>query len=45
MTRPNIVFILADDLGWNDLSAGGSTFYESPNIDRIAHEGMMFTQG
>jgi len=44
MTRPNIVFILADDLGWCDLGAGGSDFYESPNIDRIASEGMCFTQ-
>lgn len=44
MSRPNILFILSDDLGWNDLGAGGSTFYESPNIDRIAHEGMKFTQ-
>jgi len=43
--RPNILFILADDLGWNDLSAGGSTFYESPHIDRIANEGMLFSQG
>ena len=42
---PNIVFILADDLGWNDLGASGSTFYESPNIDRIARHGMQFTQG
>jgi len=45
MTRPNIVFILADDLGWGDLSVEGSKFYESPNIDRIANEGMRFTQG
>jgi arylsulfatase A-like enzyme len=44
-TQPNIVFILADDLGWCDLGAGGSTFYESPRIDRIADEGMRFTQG
>jgi arylsulfatase A-like enzyme len=43
--RPNIVFILADDLGWRDLSGEGSTFYESPHIDRIAAEGMRFTQG
>ncbi len=35
---------MADDLGWNDLSADGSTFHESPNIDRIAKEGMRFTQ-
>ncbi|MDX1681723.1 MAG: sulfatase-like hydrolase/transferase, partial [Phycisphaeraceae bacterium] len=43
--QPNIVFILADDLGWCDLGAGGSSFYESPHIDRIAAEGMKFTQG
>ena len=44
-TRPNILFILADDLGWKDLSNEGSTYYESPNIDRIAREGMKFTRG
>lgn len=43
--RPNIVFILADDLGIRDLSNEGSTFYESPNIDRIAAMGMKFTRG
>jgi len=43
--RPNIVFILADDLGWRDLSNEGSAYYESPNIDRIAREGMKFTRG
>jgi arylsulfatase A-like enzyme len=43
--RMNVVFILADDLGWRDLSGEGSSFYESPNIDRIAAEGMRFTQG
>lgn len=42
---PNVVFILADDLGWRDLSNEGSTFYESPHIDRIANEGMKFTRG
>lgn len=45
MNRPNIVFILADDLGWCDLGADGSRFHESPNLDRIAAEGMRFTQG
>ena len=45
MKRPNILYILADDLGWCDLGAGGSKFYETPNIDRIATEGMRFTQG
>lgn len=43
--RPNVLFILADDLGWRDLSVEGSTFYESPHIDRIAKSGMRFTQG
>ncbi len=43
--QPNIVFILADDLGARDLSNEGSTYYESPNIDRIAREGMKFTRG
>lgn len=43
--RPNIVFILADDLGAFDLSNEGSTYYESPAIDRIAEMGMKFTRG
>src|SRR5690554_7955072 len=43
--RPNIVFILVDDLGARDLGITGSTFYETPNVDRIAEEGMVFTQG
>jgi len=43
--RPNVLFILADDLGWRDLSVEGSTFYESPNIDRIANSGLRFTRG
>ena len=43
MTRPNIVFILADDLGWRDLSCFGSPFYETPNLDRLAQKGMRFT--
>ena len=43
--KPNVVFILADDLGWNDLSNEGSNYYESPNIDRIANSGMKFTRG
>ena len=41
--KPNIVFILVDDLGWSDLGYTGSTFYETPNIDRLASEGMIFT--
>ena len=43
-TRPNIICILADDLGWADLGCYGNTFNESPNIDRLAREGMRFTQ-
>ena len=43
--QPNILFILADDLGYHDLSCMGSSYYETPNIDRIANEGMTFTNG
>lgn len=43
--KPNIVFILVDDLGIMDLGITGSKFYETPNIDRLAKEGMIFTQG
>ncbi|QGJ69339.1 N-acetylgalactosamine-6-sulfatase [Planctomycetales bacterium 10988] len=43
--KPNIVFILADDLGVKDLSNEGSAFYESPHIDRIAKMGMKFNRG
>lgn len=43
MTQPNILFILIDDMGWMDLSCQGSSFYETPHIDRLAREGMMFT--
>src|SRR5678816_891394 len=42
--RPNVVLILADDLGWTDLSCYGSEFYETPNIDRLARDGRKFTQ-
>ncbi len=43
--KPNILFIVADDLGYHDLSCMGSKFYETPNIDRIANEGVIFTNG
>ncbi|MBN1583145.1 MAG: sulfatase [Anaerolineae bacterium] len=42
-TKPNIILILMDDLGWRDLSCYGSTFYETPNLDRLAAESMCFT--
>jgi arylsulfatase A-like enzyme len=41
--RPNIVFILADDLGWGDLSCYGRPDYRTPNLDRLAQQGMRFT--
>jgi len=39
---PNIIFILADDLGWTDLSCMGSSLYETPHLDRLAEQGMLF---
>ena len=41
--RPNIVFILIDDLGWADVGCFGSKFYRTPNIDKLAGQGMRFT--
>ena len=41
---PNIVFMLVDDLGWSDVGCYGSTLHETPHIDRLAGEGMRFTQ-
>lgn len=43
-TKPNVVFILADDLGVECLSAYGGTSHKTPNIDRLAKEGMRFTK-
>ncbi len=40
---PNIVFFLVDDLGWTDLSCYGSRFYETPNVDKLAKQGVKFT--
>ncbi len=42
--QPNVVLILADDLGYSDLACYGSDFYETPHLDRLAREGMKFTQ-
>jgi arylsulfatase A-like enzyme len=44
LKRPNVVFILVDDLGWMDIGTNGGRFYETPNVDRLAQEGMRFTQ-
>lgn len=44
-TKTNVVLILADDLGWRDLSCTGSTFYESPNLDQLAKRSFRFSQG
>ena len=43
--KPNFVFILADDYGIRDVGIEGSTFYETPNLDKLARGGMRFTQG
>ncbi len=42
--RPNVIFILCDDLGWRDVGCFGSTFHETPSIDRLASRGVRFTQ-
>ncbi|MDG1897091.1 MAG: sulfatase [Fuerstiella sp.] len=43
--KTNVVLILVDDLGWKDVGCYGSTYYQTPNIDRLADEGMRFTDG
>jgi len=43
--KPNVLFILADDFGYYDTSFMGSKYYETPNIDKIAQNGMVFTNG
>ena len=43
MAKPNIILILIDDMGWTDLGCYGSSFYETPNLDRLATQGMRFT--
>ncbi len=41
--KPNVIFLLVDDLGWGDFGAYGAKFYETPNIDKLAADGMLFT--
>lgn len=43
--KPNVLVIVADDFGWADTGFQGSEFYETPNLDRLAAKGMMFTDG
>jgi arylsulfatase A len=40
---PNVVFFLVDDLGWRDVGCFGSSFYDTPNVDQLAQEGVRFT--
>ncbi|HJQ31534.1 MAG TPA: sulfatase-like hydrolase/transferase [Pyrinomonadaceae bacterium] len=42
--RPNVLYVMADDMGWGDLSGYGRPDYKTPNLDRLAAEGMRFTQ-
>lgn len=42
--KPNIVFVMADDLGWSDVGFNGATFYETPAIDRLCSTGMKFNR-
>lgn len=41
--KPNIIFIMADDLGWGELGCYGNTFNETPNLDKLAADGIRFT--
>ena len=43
--QPNVIFIIADDLGYSDIAAYGSSFYETPNIDKLASNATRFTNG
>lgn len=42
--KPNIIIVFADDLGWSDVGYNGQTFYETPNIDKLAGQGMIFNR-
>ena len=45
LDNPNIILIVADDLGWTDLSYMGSKYYETPNIDKLSKSGITFLNG
>ena len=44
LTKPNIIYIMCDDMGYGDLGCYGQPYISTPNIDRMASEGMRFTQ-
>ena len=44
-SKPNVILVLVDDMGWMDLSCQGSDFYRTPNVDRLASEGITYTNG
>ena len=43
--KPNIIIINVDDMGWKDVGFMGTEYYETPNIDELAQQGMVFTNG
>lgn len=43
--KPNVIFVLVDDLGYTDLACYGSKYYDTPNLDKMASQGMKFTNG
>lgn len=44
-SKPNVIVVLVDDLGWTDLACFGSQYHKTPHLDRLAKEGMRFTNG
>ena len=42
-SKPNVILFLIDDLGWSDIGLNGSTFYETPFVDKMAKDGAQFT--
>ena len=42
-SKPNIVFVIADDLGWSDVGFNGASFYETPQLDALSQQGMVFS--
>ena len=45
ISKPNIILIVADDMGWYDLGCYGNTFIETPHLDKLASQGIRFTDG